>query len=52
MFSEDYYEHLEGFRVLEKDGKYYLKFKPDILYETKKEAEERAKEYNDCLIFF
>lgn len=40
MFKEDYDEHIKSFDVLEKDSKFYLRFKPDVLYDTREEAEK------------
>jgi len=43
MTSEIYEEYMKDFDVLEKEGKFYIRWKPNVLYETKEEAEKDAE---------
>ena len=50
MTSKDYEEYLKMYDVLPKQDKYYLRFLPNILYDTKEEAEKEAEEYKKLSI--
>ena len=52
MFKEDFDRMQEGLKVIKRGNKYCLKFRPEILYATKEEAERQAEKYSNCQIFF
>lgn len=46
-----YEEYLKLYDVLEKEGKYYLRFLPNELYDTIEEAEKVAQDFIDAPLF-